>query len=154
MRPSLKPQGSSPIKAKTWSFDEIRTQLRWAGVDRPQRRWIIMEPNHIEQKKRERESPAHTATADLCSGETGVIYAKNVFHCRRCTPNGCQFLHWINVLQICLISSCFIFLFAFCRLQFTRFHRDNLFSLFPLFSDYLANYKGLVCEEIHFRNFI
>lgn len=56
--PSVKPQGSSRIKAKTWRFDEIRTQLRWDRVGRPLRRLVILEPNHMEKK--------NPAKAHLC----------------------------------------------------------------------------------------
>ncbi len=151
MRPSIRPQGSSPIKAKMWSFDEIRPQLRWAAVGRTLRRWIFMESNHIEKKE---ESPAHTAMAGLCStgSRTAVIYAKNVFHCRRLhsqrlqisAPNNrCRFAPFQVVLLSFLHSS---------LLQFMHFQRQNIFAF--LLSDYLTNDKAFVCEEIHFRNVI
>ncbi len=151
MRPSIRPQGSSPIKAKMWSFDEIRPQLRWAAVGRTLRKWIFMESNHIEKKE---ESPAHTAMAGLCSSgsRTAIIYAKNVFHCRRYTPNGYKFLHRITVADL-LHFKLFYFPFYILLAAIHAFsQRQNIFAF--LLSDYLTNDKALVCEEIHFRNVI
>ncbi len=120
-------------------------------MGRTLRKWIFMESNHIEKKE---ESPAHTAMAGLCSlgSRTAIIYAKNVFHCRRYTPNGYKFLHRITVADL-LHFKLFYFPFYILLAAIHAFsQRQNIFAF--LLSDYLTNDKALVCEEIHFRNVI